>query len=157
MPFNAPYSAPPPLAPEDGGGGEVGVAAVPNIGGVALAALLDSTEDYALVRLADNARARIPASDPLYAVALELPEEAIPPVVPTRVTNAQARAALRAAGLIATVEAAIAAADPVVADAWNHSPYISRASTLVSTLGTALGLDAGEIDALFIAAAQVEF
>lgn len=80
------------------------------------------------------------------------------PAIPERVTNAQARAALRAVGLIDAVEAAIAAAgNGAIADAWEYSPEISRQSALVKTLGHALGLSDEQIDALFVQAAAVVF
>lgn len=80
------------------------------------------------------------------------------PLVPERVTNAQARAALRSAGLIDKVEAAIAASGTAaIADAWEYSPEISRQSALVKTLGHALGLSDEQIDALFVQAAAVVF
>lgn len=122
--------------------------------------LVSSGADGAVVKMADGTAATIPAGHADHAAALALPAGTLTPVVPEAVTNGQARAALRAAGHMTTVEAAIAAAaigDPSVTYAWENSPMIRRDSLLVASLGAAVGLNAAQIDALFIAASQIDF
>ena len=121
-------------------------------------ALIHATDAEAAVRLADGRTAVVPASSPDYAEAVKLAAETPRTAVPAEVTNAQARAALRAAGLLDTVQAAIdkAAADEV-RDAWEYSPTISRGSSLVASLGTAIGLSPEQIDALFAEAVKITF
>ncbi|MGE0024329.1 MAG: hypothetical protein AB7S70_11940 [Hyphomicrobium sp.] len=75
------------------------------------------------------------------------------PVVPQAVTPYQARRALDAAGLRDAAEAAIAAADYDVRDAWEYALTIERNSPFIAALAPALGLSSEQIDALFIAAA----
>ncbi len=77
--------------------------------------------------------------------------------VPQSISMAQTRVALRQAGLLNAVEAAIASGDAATGDAWEYSSELRRDSELVATLGTSLGLSPERIDALFIAAAGIEF
>lgn len=86
------------------------------------------------------------------------PAEPPPMVVPSAVTMRQARLALRRAGLIDSVDPAIAAiADPGTRrDAqieWEFSNELQRANPFVATLGSALGLTSAQVDALFVQAA----
>lgn len=113
----------------------------------------------ARVRLDGGGIAVLPPGSGDIAKALALPADQPPsPVIPSQVTNAQARAALRAAGLLAAVEAVIGSSpDPSVIDAWEYSPHISRDSALVASLGAALKLSPAQIDGLFVAAAAIEF
>ena len=89
--------------------------------------------------------------------AVDLPPA--PPVVPAEVTMRQARLALHAAGLLASVEAAIdALPDPPRSAArieWDHSQTVQRNRGIVQQLGTALGMTSEQLDALFIAAAAI--
>jgi hypothetical protein len=129
------------------------------IGGAEAVAIVKRGDGELLVALANGAVATVPAGTDGFAKAAALPDAAALPVsVPQAVSNAQARAALRAAGLIATVEAAIAAGgNAAIHDAWEYSPYIERNSALVQALAQQLGLTAAQVDALFIAAAKVDF
>lgn len=128
------------------------------IGGRSVTHVISTGADGTRVRLDGGGSALIPAGHPDTARALVFPPEAVPAVVPAQVTNAQARAALRAAGLFEVVQKAIdAQGDPAVRDAWEYAPYISRDSLLVGGLGQKLGLGDKQIDALFIAAAAIEF
>lgn len=81
------------------------------------------------------------------------------PVAPTEVTMRQARLALNAAGLLASVEAAINAMDePAKTQArieWEYSGAVQRHNGFVSVLAPALGLTEGQTDALFIAASAL--
>lgn len=70
-------------------------------------------------------------------------------------TARQARLALHAAGLLADVEAAIAAAGGAVAIEWEYASTIERASPLVASMAGALGLTDAQLDALFTAAAAL--
>ena len=83
-------------------------------------------------------------------------------VVPSSVTMAQAREALRRAGVLAGVDAAIGAipdADQRQAAeiAWEYAPTVGRTGALVSMLGAQVGLTEDQIDDLFIAAAEISF
>jgi hypothetical protein len=79
------------------------------------------------------------------------------PLVPQVVTMRQARLALLGAGLLAGVDAAIAALPgPTKAAAtieWEYAATVERNSALVTTLARALKLDGVALDALFVAAA----
>lgn len=123
--------------------------------GVDATSLIAATDAHAIVRLADGRAATLPAASDLYAEALTLPAE--PPPVPTVVTNAQARAALRAAGLLPAVQSAINSSSPDIQDAWEYSPTLHRDSVLLAALGAQLGLTEAQIDALFVAAAHIQF
>ena len=84
---------------------------------------------------------------------------AAPPSVPAEVTMRQARLALHAAGKLPAVNAAInALPDPPKTAAlieWEYSSTVRRDSQFVALLGPALGLDAADLDALFVAAAKL--
>jgi hypothetical protein len=77
----------------------------------------------------------------------------LPPTTPTSVTARQARLALFAAGLLSTVEAAIAAEGGAVAIEWEYASTIERASPLVTEIASSLGLTEEQLDALFTQAA----
>ena len=83
-----------------------------------------------------------------------------PPVpVPASVTMRQARLTLLAHGLLGNVAAAInSLPEPAKSQAqieWEYSNALERDNAFVATLGTALGLNASALDALFIEAAQL--
>ncbi|MCB8748115.1 hypothetical protein LHU53_14495 [Rhodoferax sp. U2-2l] len=73
-------------------------------------------------------------------------------VVPQSVTIRQGCQALEAAGLLADVEAAIAAAPRYVQIDWERATSIDRAWPTLAVLQAALGLTDAQIDALFIEA-----
>lgn len=79
--------------------------------------------------------------------------------VPRAVTMRQARLALLAAGVLAAVDAAIdAMTEPTKSAArieWEYSGEVQRHNGFVAALGPALGLTEAQIDALFIAAADL--
>ena len=82
------------------------------------------------------------------------------PLVPAVVTARQARLALRAAGLLDSVEAAIDAIPDATARAvaritWDHSQEVQRTNPLVVQLGAALGLTTAQVDALFVQAGSL--
>jgi hypothetical protein len=81
----------------------------------------------------------------------------VPVVVPAEVTMRQARLALRAAGKLAAVAAAIdAMPSPTKEDAqieWEYSNTLRRDHPLVAALGPALNLTSEQLDGLFITAA----
>lgn len=77
----------------------------------------------------------------------------IPPTILTEVSMRQARLALHAAGLLATVEAAIATLnDPAVTIEWEYAATVDRHSPMVALLSGALGLSDGQLDTLFASA-----
>jgi hypothetical protein len=78
--------------------------------------------------------------------------------VPQTITNAQARAALRAAKLLDKVNSLIDSyEDPSAADAWEYSATFDRDSPLLNGLGAMLGLTSEQIDGLFVEAAAIVF
>ncbi|HHW34412.1 MAG TPA: hypothetical protein GXX24_09795 [Paracoccus solventivorans] len=68
----------------------------------------------------------------------------------------QAKAALHLAGLLPSVEAAIAQADPVTRIAWAEAVEYRRNSPTILALAAALDLSDEQVDALFRAAMQIE-
>jgi hypothetical protein len=87
------------------------------------------------------------------------PPEPEVPQVPQSVTMRQARLALLGAGVLSQVEGAInAMPEPQKSAAritWEYSAEVQRHNGLVSQMAPALGLTSAQIDALFIAAAQI--
>jgi hypothetical protein len=80
----------------------------------------------------------------------------VPAEVPHSVSRFQARAALHLAGLLPSVEAAIAASGNVVAQlAWADAVAFERTSPTIAAMAAALGLSAAEVDDLFRAAAGI--
>lgn len=78
-----------------------------------------------------------------------------PATAPRTVTMRQARLALLAAGLLNTVETAIAGAGPAAKIEWEYAQDVQRAAGLIPAMATALGLTDAQIDALFVAAAAL--
>jgi hypothetical protein len=77
-----------------------------------------------------------------------------PPPVPRSVTPLQARRALRAAGLMPAVEAALAEADDDARDAWEYAIEVRRDDPLLAALAAQVGLTTAQVDDLFRDAAQ---
>lgn len=75
--------------------------------------------------------------------------------VPTSVSPLQARKALRQAGLIDQVNAAVAASTPDVQDAWQYASMINRTDPLVAALSVGLNLTPAALDNLFTLAATL--
>ena len=77
-------------------------------------------------------------------------------LVPDSVTMRQARLALLGAGMLASVNSAIAGMTGMQGDAarieWEFSSEVKRHDPLVMALGPTLGLTAAQLDGLFIAA-----
>lgn len=71
---------------------------------------------------------------------------------PTAVTARQARLALLAAGLLDTVETAIATLPQAERIEWEYASEIRRDHPLIVSLAAALSLTAVQVDALFITA-----
>lgn len=80
----------------------------------------------------------------------------LPPAVPRSVTPAQARIALRRAGIRGNVETAIKNADPEVQDWFEYALVWERDNPNIAVLGSALGLTSAQIDNLFIAASKIK-
>ena len=76
--------------------------------------------------------------------------------VPYSVTRFQARAVLAAAGLLASVEAAIASADQFTQIAWADAQEFRRESPTMNGLAAVLGLTEAQLDDLFRQAATIE-
>ena len=90
--------------------------------------------------------------------APELVAERRRALVPRAVSMRQARLALKDAGKLAAVDAAIdALPEPQRSEArieWEYSTEVQRLNGFVAALGPALGLSSEQIDALFIDAAH---
>lgn len=73
-------------------------------------------------------------------------------VVPSQVSQLKLRRALRKAGLLATVQAAVTAAGEEMIEAWDYAEHFSRNDELLNGMAAALSLTSEQVDALFIAA-----
>ena len=80
-------------------------------------------------------------------------------IVPKSVTMRQARTALFNAGLLTTVNTAIASMPGAVGDVariqWEFSSDVLRDQPLVTALSSVLGLTAAQLDSLFITASTL--
>lgn len=79
----------------------------------------------------------------------------LPPPVPYSVTPRQVRLLLLAQGLLASVEAMIAAQDEATRITWEYALEFRRDDPLLNQLAVNLGLTEDQIDQFFIAAAQL--
>ena len=75
--------------------------------------------------------------------------------VPEIVSMMQAQLALNAAGLLASVETALAAGPAANRIYWNKASHLHRNHPLVLGLSSALSLTPAQVDALFVAAAGI--
>ena len=73
-----------------------------------------------------------------------------------KVSRFQAFAALSAAGKLTDATAAVNAAGGVAKLAWDNAIEFRRNSPTIAGLASAVGLDDAALDALFIAAAEIE-
>lgn len=128
---------------------------LPEIHGTAMPTdAVEITTERHFALLAGQAAGKIIAAGPDGAPALIDPQPAAPPVV-YEVSRFQARAALFNAGLLPQVEAAVAAAPPLVQMAWADAITFRRDSPSISALSAALGMTDAQIDELFSAAALI--
>ncbi len=78
------------------------------------------------------------------------------PPVPTIVSMRQARLALLAAGMLTTVDNAVAAMTGTAGQEaqveWGYAPMIDRSSPLVASMAGILNLTSAQLDSLFTAA-----
>lgn len=119
-----------------------------------------------IIRTADSAFIPANAENPDYSAYLvwvtegnsPQPATSPPPVPIPEVTMRQARLALLEAGLLSTVETAIANMAGVAGEAarieWEYSSTMKRNQPLVAALSAVLGLTAAMLDALFLSASQ---
>ena len=80
----------------------------------------------------------------------------LPPAVPAAVTNFQARAVLMQMGLFDAVNAALQAQGGMSWQAWEQANEFTRNGALLNQMAEQFGLTPAALDALFIAAAQIE-
>lgn len=92
---------------------------------------------------------------PLRVFALPPPPPPMPPAVPATVASWKGKAALREAGLLAAVEAAVGPAASRLRDAWAGAPEWHRDSPFIRDLAAGLGLTAATLDQMFIAADKI--
>jgi hypothetical protein len=76
----------------------------------------------------------------------------VPPIVPAW----KGKAALREAGLLDAVEAAVSAAGGRIQDAWTGASEWSRDSEFLLSLAAGLGLTSNQIDAMFLSADAIQ-
>lgn len=75
--------------------------------------------------------------------------------VPQVVSRFQARASLHHAGLLEAAESAVSGADALTRLAWTDAQEFRRDSASVAAIAAALELTDDDVDALFIAAADI--
>jgi hypothetical protein len=76
--------------------------------------------------------------------------------VPQSVSRYQALAAMQNAGILAMVQAAVAASsNPLIPLAFANSATFDRNGAFINELAPGLGLSSAQLDALFVAAAQI--
>jgi hypothetical protein len=95
------------------------------------------------------AAAAVTPEAPARAFALPPPAEPTPPAVPPVVAAWKGKTVLAQHGLLATVEAAVAAAGGMVAIAWAGATEWRRDSDFLTALAGAVDLGDSEIDDLF--------
>ncbi len=78
-----------------------------------------------------------------------------PMPVPEQVSRFQAMAALSAAGLLASAEAAVTTAGGLTLLAWDEALYFRRDSAVIAAMAAALELTTEQVDDLFRAAAII--
>jgi hypothetical protein len=93
--------------------------------------------------------AAVAPATPNRCFALPAPPPAVASPVPATIPAWKGKAALREAGLLDAVEAAVAAAGGRVHDAWAGASEWSRDSDFLLILAEGLGLPSGQVDALF--------
>lgn len=79
----------------------------------------------------------------------------LPPPVPASVTPRQVRLLLLQQGLLANIEATIAAQDEATRITWEYALEFQRNDPLLNQLAANLGLTDTQIDEFFIAASQL--
>lgn len=89
-----------------------------------------------------------------------IPPPPEPVIIPSEIANWRARAVLEIAGLLPTVDAAIAAltgdAGIVARSAWNSGAPFVRNGPTVTALSSALGLSSAQVDAMFLQAESLD-
>lgn len=111
-----------------------------------------------LVGLADESVADLSWVDAAlgYADAKFVPVDVADPVeVPQSISRMQAKQALLAAGTLTAVEAAMASAPAAVQIYWADASHFHRDHPVLEQMAGALGMTSDDLDALFIAAAQI--
>jgi hypothetical protein len=93
--------------------------------------------------------AAVAPATPNRCFALPAPPPTVVSPVPAAIPAWKGKAALREAGLLDAVEAAVAAAGGRVQDAWSGASEWSRDSDFLLTLAQGLKLPSGQVDALF--------
>ena len=88
-----------------------------------------------------------------------VPKPPVPVIIPSEIANWRARAVLEIAGLLPSVETALAALtgdEGIVARAaWNSGAPFLREGPTVTSLAAALSLSSGQVDAMFLQAAAL--
>lgn len=100
--------------------------------------------------------ASVMPATPNRSFALPPPPFTVDPPVPTSIPAWKGKAALREAGLLDAVEAAVTTAGGRVQDAWSGASEWSRDSDFLSSLASGLGLTKTQIDAMFRSADSIQ-
>lgn len=119
-----------------------------------------STEQTVVAVIDDDGISRMSMLASLVPQGAEILPYVPPPIgVPDAVTMRQARLALLGAGVLSTVQAAIAALPSPQKEAaeieWEYAQEVQRNHGLVPAMAQALGMTESQIDDLFIAAAAL--
>ena len=125
------------------------------------------TQTTSIIRTTDGAFIPADPANTDYAAYLEWlaagnspePADPVTPAVPTVVTMRQARLALLQAGLLGTINSAVATMTGAEGDAarvtWEFSTEVRRTDPLVAQLAAQLGLDDAVLDDMFTKAAAL--
>lgn len=125
----------------------------------AVASVYGTPADEAAIRAMEEEAIALRAE--LRAYLPPYPEPTSPPaaIVPLRITARQAQLALLEAGLLDDVEAVIEALPANVRAhvriEWDRATHVERGSEVTQMVAVALGLTAGQVDALFMSAAEL--
>lgn len=95
------------------------------------------------------AAAQVSPATPTRAFGVPPPPAPTPQYTPDEVPAWKARIVLAEAGLLATVEAAIAQAPPRIQVAWAHKPTWRRNSPMINAMAQAVSLSNAQVRALF--------
>jgi hypothetical protein len=100
-----------------------------------------------------------PSKFKVYSKQVAVPTP-VGPLAPYEIANWRARAILEIDGLLASVESVLSSmpgdAGIIARSAWNAGAALTRHGATVTAIGSTLGLNASQIDAMFIRAAALE-
>lgn len=104
-----------------------------------------------MFKMVNGVRVQMTAQEEADFLAASVP----PSLVPQSVTPRQARLALSAAGLLGTVNDAVAVSDDSTRISWEYATEVRRDNPLIAQVASGLNLTDAQIDALFVSAASL--